>query len=216
MKLELICNDSCPFAQRTEILLKLGGINYKKKYIDLSNKPEWFKELSPFNKIPVLTANKIPIFESNVINSFLNQAFKLNLNPKNIIEAFSNKSWMEFCDELHKDMFKWASAPSNSYSEIESDMFKKLEILNKKVKGKFFNGDNLNLIDITFAPFLIRLDFIDSHFSSPFLRDFPKIRAWIESILSDEYIFDTFNDELESKFIKKIISLNKHMASLLS
>ena len=67
MELELICNDSCPFAQRTEMLLKIGAIDYKKKYIDLSNKPEWFKELSPFNKIPVLTANKIPIFESKEV-----------------------------------------------------------------------------------------------------------------------------------------------------
>jgi glutathione S-transferase len=30
------------------------GIDFEIKYVDLRNKPEWFLQISPFGKVPVL------------------------------------------------------------------------------------------------------------------------------------------------------------------
>jgi glutathione S-transferase len=69
--LELISFDICPYVERSRIALEHKGVEYDYTEIDLSDKPDWFLEISPRGKVPVLTVDDEPIFESNVINELI-------------------------------------------------------------------------------------------------------------------------------------------------
>ena len=69
--LTLVSFDACPFVQRAAILLQEQNRTYDITYIDLRNKPDWFLEISPNGKVPVLKVEETPIFESAVILEYL-------------------------------------------------------------------------------------------------------------------------------------------------
>ena len=54
MSLHLISFKTCPFVQRAVITLKHKNIDFEITYIDLADPPDWFLEMSPLNKVPVL------------------------------------------------------------------------------------------------------------------------------------------------------------------
>ena len=44
----------CPFVQRVTSLLEANGSDYEIEYINLSNKPQWFLDISPNGQVPIL------------------------------------------------------------------------------------------------------------------------------------------------------------------
>ncbi|MGB0713712.1 MAG: glutathione S-transferase N-terminal domain-containing protein, partial [Gammaproteobacteria bacterium] len=67
MSLELVSFKLCPFVQRAVITLKHHGIDYDITYINLDEPPEWFHEVSPMEKVPVLRVDgEHNMFESAV------------------------------------------------------------------------------------------------------------------------------------------------------
>ena len=52
--LQLISHELCPYVQRSVIVLTEKSIPFIRTDIDLTNKPEWFTDLSPLGKVPVL------------------------------------------------------------------------------------------------------------------------------------------------------------------
>lgn len=44
----------CPFVFRSVATIFHKNLDYTIEFIDLENKPEWFKEMSPFGKVPIL------------------------------------------------------------------------------------------------------------------------------------------------------------------
>ena len=45
---------TCPYAQRTWIVLNEKGVKYDPVYVDLVNKPEWFLQHNPYGRVPTL------------------------------------------------------------------------------------------------------------------------------------------------------------------
>ena len=97
MELELISFKLCPFVQRSIIVLKHKQIPFNITYIDLADPPVWFRDISPFGKVPVLRVNdKHTIFESAVISEFLNEITPDSLLPDEPLERAINRGWIEF------------------------------------------------------------------------------------------------------------------------
>src|SRR6185436_17939104 len=57
--LTLVSHHLCPYVQRAAISLAEKHVDFERIYVDLSNKPEWFKELSPLGKVPLLRVGKV-------------------------------------------------------------------------------------------------------------------------------------------------------------
>ncbi len=70
---KLVSFDVCPYVQRSVITLQEKGVPYEIEYIDLNNKPEWFMQLSPLGKVPILIVEDTVIFESSTINEYLDE-----------------------------------------------------------------------------------------------------------------------------------------------
>ena len=56
-QINLISHALCPYVQRSVILLIEQQIPFKRLDIDLANKPDWFNDISPLGKVPVLITN---------------------------------------------------------------------------------------------------------------------------------------------------------------
>jgi nitrite reductase/ring-hydroxylating ferredoxin subunit len=69
----LVSHHLCPYVQRVSIALSEKSVPFDRVYIDLSDKPDWFLELSPLGKTPVLKYGNNAIFESAVILEFLEE-----------------------------------------------------------------------------------------------------------------------------------------------
>lgn len=65
--LTLVSHYLCPYVQRAAIALGEKGVPFDRNYVDLANKPDWFKAISPLGKTPVLLVGERPVFESAVI-----------------------------------------------------------------------------------------------------------------------------------------------------
>ena len=77
LKLTLISHHLCPYVQRAAIALGEKGVPFERVVIDLDNKPEWFLEISPLGKVPLLLieddGEQTALFESAAICEYLDE-----------------------------------------------------------------------------------------------------------------------------------------------
>src|SRR5262249_14900408 len=72
--LRLVSHHLCPYVQRAAITLAEKGVPFARSYIDLSDKPAWFRALSPLGKVPLLLVDEATaLFESAVICEYLEE-----------------------------------------------------------------------------------------------------------------------------------------------
>ena len=70
-RLTLVSHKLCPYVQRAAIVLHEKHVAFERRWVDLANKPDWFRAISPLGKTPVLLVGESPIFESAVICEYL-------------------------------------------------------------------------------------------------------------------------------------------------
>ena len=67
-KYRLVSFKTCPWVQRVAILLREKKIDFEFQHIEPDNRPDWFRAISPHNKVPVLCLDdRVPLFESGAI-----------------------------------------------------------------------------------------------------------------------------------------------------
>ena len=70
------------------IVLRAKDIAFEVTYINLREKPEWFLEISPHGKVPVLNVDGQPLFESNAIAEYLDEVvaprLQFGVSPKRL------------------------------------------------------------------------------------------------------------------------------------
>ena len=79
--LKLYTSQVCPFAHRCRLALSLAGLEHERVEIDLKAMPDWYKHLSPNQKVPLLEHDSHKIWESAIINEYLADAFSAQLQP---------------------------------------------------------------------------------------------------------------------------------------
>ena len=95
----LISFKLCPFVQRSAITLLYRKIPYEITYINLDEPPEWFKEISPLGKVPILSVDDTPLFESAVINEYINDLTGGDLLPNDILQKALCRGYIELATE---------------------------------------------------------------------------------------------------------------------
>ncbi|MEE9448159.1 MAG: glutathione S-transferase family protein, partial [Arenicellales bacterium] len=98
--LKLISFNICPFVQRSVILLNEKGVDYDLDYIDVKNKPDWFLEISPLGKVPVLVADNTSVFESAVISEYIDETHAPSHHPQDPLQKALHRAWVEFGSTL--------------------------------------------------------------------------------------------------------------------
>lgn len=202
-KMELISFKLCPFVQRAVIALKSKNVDFDVTYIDLSNPPEWFKEISPLGQVPVLKVGDEVLFESSVIQEYVDEVTPPSLHPTDPLLKAKNRAWIAFGGELNMDIYKMVNAKAEEgFNEIVEGMCNKLTRLEGAHSGEaFFNGADFALIDAAFAPFFMRLELIIGASGMNFLADMPKMQKWSENLLAQECVKESVVPELPKMYV---------------
>src|SRR5688572_27945273 len=76
--LTLVSHHLCPYVQRAAIALMEKGVAFDRVTIDLADKPDWFKAVSPLGKVPLLRVarpgrSEAVLFESAAICEYIEE-----------------------------------------------------------------------------------------------------------------------------------------------
>jgi glutathione S-transferase len=186
MSLELISFKTCPFVQRTVITLGYKNVAHKITFIDLANPPEWFLELSPMGKVPVLKVDGEVLFESAVINEYVDEITGSELQPKEPLTRAKNRAWIEYASNILGTGYMMKMARDKGvYEKYRSELDSQMQrIENELGDGPWFNGDQFSLADTAFAPVFVHDAVADYRFSVIDFESLPKISAWSKRLLA--------------------------------
>ncbi len=189
------------------ILLRAKDVEFDVTYINLREKPDWFLEISPHGKVPVLKVDDEILFESSAIAEYLDEVVSPRLHPEDPIARAKNRAWTDFTPTFAGALSKihYAKTREDMEAAVEAApaVLEKVEsaLAGRGNDGPFFNGPDLSLVDAAYAPFLQRYLLIDDGLKNDVLRDFPLIRAWAETLMADERVTGAVPDNFEAEFI---------------
>ncbi|HEX4457166.1 MAG TPA: glutathione S-transferase family protein [Polyangia bacterium] len=185
MKLQLVSHPVCPYVHRSLITLLEKNVAHELTYIDLANKPEWFKQLSPRGKIPLLVVDGQVLFESGAINEFLDETYGPRLLSDDAIERARERAWIEVANDVFASHFRLLTAATAAdYAAAQTALDGALAALEGALRGPLFGGEKLSLVDVAMAPAFLRFAVTAKLGAPPLLTAFPKLAAWSERLLA--------------------------------
>lgn len=183
--LKLISHKLCPYVQRAVIALTEKGVAFERIDIDLANKPDWFLNISPLGKVPLLVVptpqGEVSLFESNVICEFIEETQDgAKLHPEDALLRAQHRAWMEFGSAVLGDL--WGLETTQDAAAFAA----KREALTAKFarveealgQGPYFDGPAFSLVDAVFAPIFRYFDVFDGYGDLGIFAATPKVRAW--------------------------------------
>ena len=214
MSIKLISFPICPFVQRSVMLLEKLGREYEVEYIDLANPPEWFLEISPLGKVPVLQVGDTVLFESHVILEYLNEVADINFHPADPLEKARHRAMMEFGSAmLGSQWMTMAAKDEAGVGKHLSALTGLMKTLESSISpAPFYAGKDLHIIDFSFAPLLQRLEILKRHFEPTLFDDFPKIEAWTQAIIDLDVLKASAVPDLEERILKSMKDMGSYLA----
>src|SRR5436190_13193823 len=178
-KLKLISHKLCPYVQRAVISLTEKGVPFERVDVDLSNKPDWFKAISPLGKTPVLLVGETAIFESAVILEYLEEPQPNPLHPADPLARAEHRAWIEFGSAFLNDIWALYTAPdAAAFSAKVAALREKFVRVEARLKEPWFDGERFSLVDAVFGPVFRYFDALDRIGAFGMLDNLPKIAAW--------------------------------------
>jgi glutathione S-transferase len=186
----LVSFKTCPWVQRSAIILREKGTPFEFRHIESDNRPDWFLAISPHKKVPVLQIDgKVTLFESNAINEYLDETIEPHLHPADPLERAVNRAWTDYVPTFASSVTGVAyAATEEAYKKAQEQTpvaFERLEkALEKQGSGPFFNGARYSLVDAAYAPFLQRYVFLDRIRKIGLMEKYPRLKSWCDALMA--------------------------------
>ncbi|GKY93609.1 hypothetical protein MPSEU_000328300 [Mayamaea pseudoterrestris] len=152
------------------------------------NKPADFMRLQPSGQIPVAIIDNQVYGQSNDILEALEKAFPdhKSLQPQSKRDQEQAESLLRLERNLFVPWFQWIRGTSSSSKELFIEMLGQVEE-QLSVKGPFFLGREISMVDVHFAPFLERMAASVVYLKGFVMRvtpsqptDYPAINRWFD------------------------------------
>ncbi len=207
--LHLISFDLCPYVERSRIVLAEKDIQYRQTFVELKNKPEWFLEISPRGKVPVLVVDDQPVFESNVINELIEELFpEPRMLPEDPVERAQARAWIVFNNDVLMSAAAtlWFNKNASDIAQAKDklhDAFDRLERrLDEREHGPFFLGKDFSLVDAVYAPMFNRWEATEKMGFDDLLDDFPTVRSYRDALLAHPSVQQGRAEHLTEKMLE--------------
>ncbi|WP_159650992.1 glutathione S-transferase family protein [Vibrio atypicus] len=192
----------CPFVQRVTAALEANKIPYEIEYISLSNKPQWFLEVSPNGQVPLLiTESGTALFESDAIVEYIEDEFGpleqgISNEQRALDRAWSylgSKHYLPQCGAM-------SSSTQDTLEERVEKLAKAFDKVERKLVGPLFKGEQLSNVDIAWLPLLHRASIIKSRICFDMLKGFPKVQMWQTHLMDSGLVAKTVSGDFEQAF----------------
>ncbi len=225
-RLILVSHHLCPYVQRAAIALAEKRVPFERRYVDLSEKPDWFLELSPLGKVPLLQVTpsgeagtpspgtSAIIFESAVILEYLEETQPHPLHPAEPLERARHRSWIEFGSAVLNAIARFYNARTHDALQAEarvlSALFGRIEA--ELAGGPWFAGDSFSLVDAVYGPVFRYFDVFDSLEDFEIMTDKPKLAQWRKALASRPSI----QNAVASDYLERLLRFLANRSSALS
>ncbi len=213
MSIELISFKTCPFVQRAAITLGYKKVEHKVTYIDLADPPDWFLEISPLAKVPILKVDGEILFESAVINEYLDDITGGELQPKDPLARAKNRAWIEFASNMLGNIYMMKTATEKGkyekYRDLLVSQLRRVE--NRLGDGPWFNGEDFSLADTAFAPWFAHDAVANYRFSVIDPATMPKLGAWSNRLLALPAVKNSVVAEFEDIYLAALETNNCYL-----
>ena len=182
--LVLVSHALCPYVQGAAIVLAEKGVPFERRDVDLAHKPDWFLQVSPLGKTPVLLVGDTPIFESAVICEYLDETTLPRLHPANALQRALHRSWVEFASALLNTIAAFYNAPDETALSAQAAAIRARLVQAEAAlgDGPYFAGEPFGLVDAAFGPALRYFDVFDAIDDFGFWDGVPKLQRWRHAI----------------------------------
>ncbi|MES9881665.1 MAG: glutathione S-transferase family protein [Sedimenticola sp.] len=203
MSLELVSFVICPFVQRAIIVLSEKEVPFEITYVDITDPPKWFNEISPFGKVPLLKVDGDVLFESAIINEYLDEVFMPRLHPEVPLERAKQRGWIEFGSNLFFEQVGLLLAKdADEYQQKKEGLAGSFARLEQQVSdGPYFKGNHFSLLDAAFAPLFMRFDLLTRW--DPTLDEImpSRMQTWGKALLQRPSVASSVVDDFDQQFV---------------
>jgi len=201
--MKIVSFEICPFVERVRAMLQAKNVPYDIDYIDLSNKPDWFLEVSPNGQVPILiTDDNQVLFESDAIVEYLDEVFGTPLSSEDPVQKAQDRAWSYLAS---KNYLVQCSAQRSPDAPTLDERAAKLSTALQKIEtrleaSRYANGDALGMVDIAWLPLLHRASLIERQSGYDFLQGFPKVKRWQRDLLATGIAETSVSDDFIARF----------------
>lgn len=221
-KLVLVSHHLCPYVQRAAIALAEKGVAFERRAIDLADKPDWFKAISPLGKVPLLIVrddhgSETVLFESAVICEYLEETQPgRRLHPADALARARHRGWMEFGSSVLADLWGFETAKDAATHETKAaalrDKFVRMD--DQLGAGPFFSGADFSLVDAVFAPVFRYFDVFDAIADTGILAGMPKLVAWRQALAERDSVKAAVGSDYPSRLRSFLADHQAHILKL--
>ena len=199
---ELFSYEACPYAQRTRMILIEKNIDFSLTEVDLYNRPDWWSDLSPYGKVPLIRHKGDTVYESRIINEYIEEVFpEPALMPTDAMRRAKARIWIDYCDSyltpaLHKligDRDDEEKQAENRKVITEKFLFLENEGFRKMSDGPFFMGSDITLVDLQYMPFIERFPCYSELWGARIPDECTRLLSWIDTMQNRESHKKTVN-----------------------
>jgi len=193
-RLYLLINKACPYAQRVEWLLRAIHVDHDLVEVNMKEKPEWYKEINPRQKVPALELPEGPILiESQAISWYLLEKYpevsKKEVLTDDPLERYHTRLALAFFDEVVAPAFYQLRSAfgANGDPSKKEFVFENLRRVLKEYSGLLPEKVPLFLTIMTY-PWFYRSEITQElfEFDIPRGEGYQKLNEWLDSVEHDE------------------------------
>jgi len=170
------------------MVLQEKGVDFDLMEIDLQNKPDWFAEVSPYGKVPVIEHQGNRVWESNIINEYLEEVFpEPALLPREPGLKAIARIWIDFANTKFTPAFykllllqdvqqqqNWKNELYQHLLFMEKEGFGQLS-----ETGSYWLGDAVSLVDLSFYPWFERWIALEHYRGAKLPAECNRLREWL-------------------------------------
>ncbi|MBA5778407.1 glutathione S-transferase family protein [Stappia sp. F7233] len=193
----LVSHTLCPYVQRAAIAFAEKGVPFQRVYVDLSDKPDWFKQISPLGKVPVLKVGEESLFESAAIVEYLEDAYPNPLHPENAVTRARHRAYMEMGSNILNGIAGLYNAPDEAAFRAKAgELRQRFERIEEELKdGPYFAGGKFTLVDAVFGPIFRYFDVFDRVDDFGILQGLEKVAAWRKALAERDSVKNAVGED---------------------
>ena len=223
--LTLVSHRLCPYVQRAAIALTEKRVPFERVYVDLSDKPDWFRAISPLGKVPLLKVagshREAAIFESSVILEYLEETQANPLHPADPWERAQHRSWIEFGSALLNGIARLYGARTGVDFERAREHlrqgFERLEAeLSDRQARPYFQRDRFTLVDAVFGPIFRYFDVFEDRAGLHTLDGLPWIAGWRDALAHRPSVRNAVGSDYPELLAAFLRNRNAHVSRLVT
>ena len=214
-QLELVSHHLCPYVQRAVIVLLEKNIPHQRTYIDLANKPDWFRQISPLGKVPLLKVGNEVLFESAVICEYLDEITPGSLHPTDPLAKAKYRAWIEFGSSILSAIAGFYSATTaETFEQKRLDLIDKFAWIDRHWQGaRYFAGDQFSLVDAVYGPIFRYFDVFDTLADFSVFAETPQVHDWRQALQARPSVQQAVRDDYAQQLLTFLKQRNSYLST---